>query len=255
MKEFANSKTKVADDLRDSLRENIDKLAKETEIAYHPNSNDVVRDLVHPALYSYIKGVSKLREVPDVESPTLKRSKGDPEKDFWGRPYEDSKFQWLPSPFYVSKDGKCSIKEYINNLDKEKFAELYQDLEQLFEVFLPYFEEVWSYAKALKFWKGEEDQDYDDLEDYSDEKDFNFKKPSIKFRDQELQVITKIVNYTLQAGQCYEGVWHADGMTHENIVITGILKHFFTVGRIFKIVFHNFLPILLASASGTTNCS
>ena len=121
MKEFANSKTKVADDLRDSLRENIDKLAKETEIAYHPNSNDVVRDLVHPALYSYIKGVSKLREVPDVESPTLKRSKGDPEKDFWGRPYEDSKFQWLPSPFYVSKDGKCSIRNTSITLTKKSF--------------------------------------------------------------------------------------------------------------------------------------
>ena len=27
---------------------------------YHPNSNDIVRDLVHPALYSYVKGVTNV---------------------------------------------------------------------------------------------------------------------------------------------------------------------------------------------------
>eukprot|EP00111_Clytia_hemisphaerica_P010463 TCONS_00030558-protein len=235
------SKSKVPDDLRDSLRKNIDKLAEETEIDFHPNSNDVVRDLVHPALYSYIKGVSELMKafpdtsdssnskkqyveglsksdkLPDVHPPTSKKSKEESEKDFWGRPYEDSKFQWLPTPFHVSEDGKCSIKEYINNLDKDKFPEMYGDLEKLFEVFLPYFEEVWSYAKIMEFWKGGNDGGV-----YKDSQAFNFERPEVKFRDQKLQVIIKIVDYTLQPGQSYEGVWHAEGMSHENIVMTGI---------------------------------
>ena len=34
------------------------------------------------------------------------------------------------------------------------------------------------------------------------------------------QVITKIVDYELHPGQSYEGVWHVEGMSHENIVAT-----------------------------------
>ena len=98
------SNSKVPDGLRDSLRKNIDKLAKETEIDYHPNSNDVVRDLVHPALYSYIKDVSELKSDGD-KSPENKKSKVyvDEKKkfDFWRRPYEVSKFQWLRTPFTI----------------------------------------------------------------------------------------------------------------------------------------------------------
>ena len=69
------SNSKVPDGLRDSLRKNIDKLAKETEIDYHPNSNDVVRDLVHPALYPYVKGVSKLPETYKVAQYLYKPTK------------------------------------------------------------------------------------------------------------------------------------------------------------------------------------
>ena len=60
----------------------------------------------------------------------------------WNRKYENSKFQWLPTYFKISEDGDCHISDYVNNLDKDKFQSLYKDLERLFEVFLPYFEEV-----------------------------------------------------------------------------------------------------------------
>ena len=36
------------------------------------------------------------------------------------------------------------------------------------------------------------------------------------------QVITKIVDYELEPGQSYEGVWHVEGMSHERIVATGL---------------------------------
>ena len=127
--------------LRDSLRCNIDKLVKNTPVDYHPNSHDIVRDLVHPALYPYIKGVSKFKEGSQLPPETSENE----EYDFWGRLYEDSKFQWLPTPFTISGDGKCSIQEYINNLDRRQFSSLYKDLENLFKIFLPYFQEVWSY--------------------------------------------------------------------------------------------------------------
>jgi len=202
-------KEKVSEDLKRSLITHIDEVAQKTPVDFHPKSNDIVRDLVHPALYPYVKGVSRVKK--DAELPP-QPSEGDA-NDFWGRPYEDSKFQWLPTPFEVSKEGKCQIKEYINNLDKALFPGLYRDLEQLFETFLPYFEEVWSYAKAMTFFAGEED---------AEESAPPFVKEPVSFKGQELQIIPKIVEYQLQPDQSYEGVWHAEGMSHENIVMTGI---------------------------------
>ena len=202
-------KRKVPQTLQANLRKNLDELAMKTAVDYHPNSNDVVRDLVHPALYPFIKGISK------VKKSNKKPPKEKQPKDFWGRKYENSKFQWLPAPFKITEDGNCLIQEYINNLDQSMFPELYGDLQSLFEVFLPYFEEVWSYAKAMEFFQGDD----------SDEPDIDvippIEKKPVSFKGQELQVITKIVEYTLQPGQAYEGVWHAEGMSHENIVMTG----------------------------------
>ena len=94
---------------------------------------------------------------------------------------------------------------------------MYESLEELFEVFLPYFEEVWAYARAEKFFKGEDDEDYDDTaEEFS-----SLIKEAVSFAGRELQVIVKLVEYSLKPDQSYEGVWHAEGMSHENIVMTG----------------------------------
>ena len=201
---------KITITLRDSLRSGIDELAKKTVVDFHPNSNEIIRDLVHPALYPYIKGVSKTVQHFITPVSTNENS------DFWNRPYEDSIYQWLPAPFQVSENGECTIQEYVNNLDRSMFPQLYTDLERLFEVFLPYFEEVWSYAKAITLFTGE------DLDDMDEECEISpLKKEVVSFKEQELQVITKIVEYNLKPGQSYEGVWHAEGMSHENIVMTG----------------------------------
>ena len=50
--------------LQDNLRKNLEELAINTSIDFHPNSNDIVRDFVHPALYPFIKVVSKLKDRP-----------------------------------------------------------------------------------------------------------------------------------------------------------------------------------------------
>ena len=204
-------KNVVPDELKKKLADHIDEVATKTPVDFHPNSNDIVRDLVHPALYPYIKGVSKLKEGTKLPEKSNSDSSN---FDFWGRKYEDSKFQWLPTPFQITADRKCQILDYINNLDRAQFPELYTDLEQLFEIFLPFFEEVWSYANAMNFFKSD-DEDVD-LKNIP-----KFKKESVCFTSKTLQVIPKIVEYKLQPGQSYEGVWHAEGMSHENIVMTG----------------------------------
>ena len=205
------AKNMVPDNLRKSLQKHIDELAQKTPVDYHPNSNDVVRDLVHPALYPYIKGVSKLNKGAKLPPKIPEEN-----SDFWGRNYEESKFQWLPTPFKITSERKCLVQEYINNLDQDIFSDLYRDLESLFEICLPFFEEVWSYAKAMEFFQGD-DHDHGDESDESPA----LEKESVSFSGQELQIIVKIVEYTLQPGQSYEGVWHAEGMSHENIVMTG----------------------------------
>ena len=42
-------------------------------------------------------------------------------------------------------------------------------------------------------------------------------------RGRTIQVITKIVDYELPPGGTHEGVWHVEGMSHENIVATAEL--------------------------------
>ena len=78
---------------------------------------------------------------------------------------------------------------------------------------MPFFEEVWSYSKAVKFFTGDDGEVFDENE--------TLQKEKLSFAGRELQVIVKIVDYILQPGQEYEGVWHAEGMSHENIVMTG----------------------------------
>eukprot|EP00957_Ditylum_brightwellii_P199610 15216514-Ditylum_brightwellii.AAC.1 len=89
---------------------------------YHPYSNRILRDIVHPAIYSYVKGVSKLHaNVNDVGPcifPTVDKGMTRIEddasdittktinyEDFWGRKYESSTYQWMPTYFNIDKDG------------------------------------------------------------------------------------------------------------------------------------------------------
>ena len=67
---------------------------------------------------------------------------------------------------------------------------------------------------------------YEGQADYDSEGNINNNgadvvKEPVSFKGKELQVIVKIVEYILQPQQTYEGVWHAEGMSHENIVMTG----------------------------------
>ncbi|GMH38584.1 hypothetical protein BSKO_06468 [Bryopsis sp. KO-2023] len=190
----------VAAELRQSLQRGIERVASVEPPDYHPHTNEVVRDHVHPSLYPFIKGVSQLKE-PQMyrKAPFLSGKSGE---DFWGRLYEASVYQWLPAQFFVDENGRCSIKSYINNLSWEKHPDLYTGLEQLFEVFLPHFQEVCNAANYC-MWT-----------------EFGGKLPELINR--ELQVVVKIVDYEMTPGKAFEGVWHVEGMSHENIVSTGL---------------------------------
>src|SRR5436305_1512728 len=86
-------------------------------VDWHPGSNNQVRDLIHPSMYCYVKGVSKVN------------GKVEPECE------EEVRYQWLPSEFLI-KNSKVEIVSYVNNLDHDKYPKM-SILENCFEAFLP----------------------------------------------------------------------------------------------------------------------
>ena len=171
----------------------VKKFALASKVDYHPGSNGKVRDLVHPSVYPYVKG---------------KKSK--PKKvDFFKRPYESSKYQWLPSEFAIDLDGKCEIKSYINNLPLEE-KPMYTTITKLFETILPELTKAYSYANSV------------DIFDSDENLGFTEKIPinMSKLTGKSLQVITKIVQVTLGPEESLPGSWHVEGMSHENIIAT-----------------------------------
>jgi len=137
----------------------------------------------------------------------------------WGRPYEESVYQWLPAEVIVAPDGKCSFASYINNLPQENHGELYGALGELLSACLPHFESCLSYAKALTFIPNGDAYDVEDqLMDH-----YGFEFPELEVQDlkgRKLQVIVKIVDIEVPPGGTHEGVWHVEGMSHENIAAT-----------------------------------
>ena len=184
---------KINTKIKEDLLNLIDKYSNKINKDYHPGSNNKVLDIVHPSLY-----------------PLITNNKPNKNKlDFWNRPYEDSKYQWLPSEFKIDSTGKCTIETYINNLPITE-KPLYEQIEKLFELVLPYFEDIWSYSNTFNFYDGDWDLKYKDIG--------VLKKLNLKNRN--LQVITKIVKISLKNNDDLLGAWHVEGMSHENIVAT-----------------------------------
>ncbi|KAG6550568.1 hypothetical protein Mapa_007937 [Marchantia paleacea] len=185
--------------LRHVLLTRLDAIANKPHKDFHPGTDHMVQDLIHPSLFSYIEGLSPVKD-PTTCPPTNKYQNCSPhdlrhrdhnslEREF-ERQDKESKYQWLPSQFYVSPKGSVQIKSYVNNLDGETNSDLYTAIELMFELFLPMFENI---------------------------------LPGKQLRGRELQVIVKAANYVIQPkGHMYEGVWHVEGLAHEHIVASGL---------------------------------
>lgn len=202
---FAESGVIVIDipsKLCNQVKKQVIAFGKKTAIDYHPHSNKKIRDLVHPALYPFISGVSKIKSKPKVETEKV---------DFWNRPYEKSKFQWLPSEFSI-QGRKSKIETYVNNLPMNE-TKLYKNLEELFDLAIPQLERMWLYIQEMKLYN-QDDAAYD----------LKIEKPKVKTTTpfENLQVIVKIVEMHTDKNEITEGAWHVEGMSHENIVMTAV---------------------------------
>lgn len=232
----------VNEKLKCSLLQNIDQYADSQPLDYHPGSNNVVRDILHPGLYCYVGGVSQFIPSVDMIEKSVKAAKRtkastrgrrepkaaskDTQCDQWGRKYEDSNFQWLPSYIDVSLNGRCKFRNGINNMPRAENEGLYHDLEDLFQHCLPLFEAAVGYGKEVVFYDLEVHENPYDL---SEPVEHSVERVSLQ--GCALQVMCKIVEYEIQPGDemgaGYEGVWHVEGMSHENIVATAV----YTISR------------------------
>lgn len=150
----------VSSELQADLRNAFDKLQadQKTSPDWHPNSNDMVQDLLHPSMYPLVYGRTKgfSEEVVGVndaidkwagKGKVIKKAdkKSNPDDEyryaigsgnlppgFWSDTY-----QWLPSNVAFQGDGSVKFTSYINNLHPNKHPDIYLTIEKLIERALP----------------------------------------------------------------------------------------------------------------------
>jgi len=187
---------------------------------YHPHSKQIVQDLIHPALFCYVSGESYVPEVFETVMKSYPARNGDDmfhnkSSDLFGRDYEDSKYQWLPTDVSIEMDGRARFLSPVNNLDLDQ-NKLHDSLEELLTLAIPYFEEVLGFVNRIGPMMHPNEEAAWEVTVKT------VTNPPVSLKGKEIQVIPKIVTYHLNPGQMYEGVWHVEGMSHENIIATGL---------------------------------
>ncbi|KAG9073133.1 hypothetical protein KI688_000920 [Linnemannia hyalina] len=249
----------ISEELKKRLMDSVKKLEDVPEHLkdWHPGSDRQVLDLVHPSLFPFVAGrtrVTKKEALPALKSigsgDVLQKA---PNPQRMQPMYLSKKFQWLPTDFDVSPEGKFKAKSYINNLHPEEHKDIYPVLEEILEKFLPMFEEVVgemavleTKAKKLSVdpygWypdRPEAGSDENEDEVYDAYYENRVPKPleipeftapadvpkyDLKNTGKPLQVIVKLANIELTPeNPTYQGgTWHVEGMANENIVASGI---------------------------------
>ncbi|WZH49633.1 hypothetical protein QYS62_010836 [Fusarium acuminatum] len=110
---------------------------------WHPRTNDMVQNLIHPSLYPFVYGRSRafMDEVVGVEDAVHRWSgKGEvipkDESSKKNEHFSDT-YQWLPSDVKIQEDGSVKFASYINGLHPNKYPEIYATIEKLIETALP----------------------------------------------------------------------------------------------------------------------
>ncbi|KAK4198028.1 hypothetical protein QBC40DRAFT_284400 [Triangularia verruculosa] len=168
----------VTDELHQSLRVAFDKLVAEqgSNPDWHPRSQDMVQDLVHPSMHPFVYGKSLFLqdEVVGVEDAIEQwAGKGQvvekpltrplPPRDPWGADHwvEDfwsEKYQWLPANLAFQEDGTVKFTSYVNNLHPKKHSEIYRTIERLIDTAIPAWERVLTGRAVIA---GDESEDED----------------------------------------------------------------------------------------------
>lgn len=234
----------------------------EDEKDYHPGSDKLVVDLVHPSLFCYVENSSLLINEDKVdreflpaeadEEPTPPKRICIDWEDFDAEPPSGS-FRWLPSEVAVKDDGSVTIDSYINNLHPGQHKELYDVLKQILAKFIPMLNhsltDVANWRENLinlTGWSWYDPEDEFVYDGDGDDEDAahaewvrnreilpvpikTFKAPKLptkifNLKGDKLQMIFKLANIELtpEKPKYGGGTWHVEGIDQERIVATGI---------------------------------
>ncbi|KAL5532593.1 hypothetical protein ACEPAF_4367 [Sanghuangporus sanghuang] len=260
-----HSDSLIKEELRERLKRGVSVLENvpDSEKDWHPGSNDQVLDLVHPSLHCVVYG--RTLAIPRSHSGSQERPEPKPlmvpEFIRGCQPtLRSERFQWLPTDFSVSDDGKVKALGYINNLHPSH-SELYETVEGILSAFVPIFDHILTDILnplpqrlpdnylPLKEVDPNHPQN-EDAEDYYDQVDEYMKNvwrenkivglPQLpedgysggleerenifSLRGRTIQVIVKLANIHLtpENPEYKGGSWHIEGMVNERIVASGL---------------------------------
>ncbi|TDL19429.1 hypothetical protein BD410DRAFT_900277 [Rickenella mellea] len=256
---FWQSDTLISQNTRDALTEAISPLENVPEHMkdWHPRSNNLVLDIVHPSLYCLVYGRS-LGYVSPKQDPYagLLEAVSAP-ANVEGSDLMSNRFSWLPTDFKVSETGDVTALAYINNI-YPSHKSLYKSVEAVLSCFIPMFERVltdlshplpyripgdyFKMSHELDELYPEDEMDWHAIAEWEEvwmKKKTLFlpdvpqdgytggrenRKCVVKIRGRTIQVIVKLGNIHLTPqNPAYEGgAWHVEGMRNEDIVATGI---------------------------------
>jgi hypothetical protein len=152
----AKSDTLVPQDLNLALRGAFDRLQADqaSRPDWHPNTNDIVQDLVHPSMYPLVYGRSlflpdevvgvddavekwagKGEPIPQPPPSNAHRRRNCPPPNYWSETY-----QWLPANVKLTDEVGVKFTSYINNLHPAR-REIYAAVEKLVDVAIPLWDQ------------------------------------------------------------------------------------------------------------------
>lgn len=207
----------IDQDLHEWLSVLIKEFADKEPVEWRPRTNMCMRDVVDPSLYPYVYDVSRLsrdgRGVLQGIKKFNNETANDTGLDRWGRTFEASVYQWLPTTLIITKTGRVKMEGYINNICRATYPDLYDALSRLLEIFIPRFELVYAYLQELRFTDSEGALAMEQVY-----------RPDLKgamLRGRKLCVITKITDYVLR-NESIEDNFHVQGVSSEHIIMTGM---------------------------------
>lgn len=166
----AKSDKLISLELHESLRNAFAKLKADQSASpdWHPSSNDMVQDLVHPSMYPLVYGRSKVLKkelvgVSDAIEKWAGKGKIVPKDDWaWDEQrdrfrygvgsgdvppqYWSDTYQWLPANVAFKEGGAVTFTSYINNLHPTKYSDIYRTIEKLIESVLPAWDQCLTLA-------------------------------------------------------------------------------------------------------------
>lgn len=195
---------------------------------YHPGSDDLVVDLVHPSLYCFVDDHSILINEETIGPDFLPKNGSVPKRvrthNYSEVATPSSKFRWLPAEVSF-KENSISFDSYINNLHPMQHKDLYGVIASILGKFIPMFNHTltdvlnWRGPRidlSSWSWYGDQEFDYDnhpaDCDTEYERWERNrviepvpvpqFKAPlapktTVDLKGEKLQVIVKLANIEL----------------------------------------------------------